>query len=175
MKTKLLIALIALIIFGIDYAAAQTHTFTYTGAPQTYTVPAGIHYLAVDAKGASGGVDDSYSFSIGGCGGRIKSVIEVTPGALLYIYVGGKGLNTSTRLRDGGYNGGGFSGLPSPFGVAGSGGGGTDLRIGGTAIINRVLVAGGGGGGGIWGTVKYEGGAGGGLEGGRRLWLSLPC
>ena len=41
-----------------------------------------------------------------------------------------------------------------------SGGGGTDIRIGGTALSKRVIVAGGGGGGCYYS--GYSGGAGGG-------------
>ncbi len=167
MKTKSLLFIIVLLGFGIIDAVAQTRTFSYTGASQTYTVPAGIHYLAVDAKGASGGIDDLFPAfaSVGGCGGRTKSVLVVTPGEILNIYIGGKGLNSSTRLHNGGYNGGGLSGVVSPFGQAGSGGGGTDIRIGGTTAVNRVIIAAGGGGGGIYGNIKYTGGAGGGLVG----------
>lgn len=46
----------------------------------------------------------------------------------------------------------------------GSGGGASDIRIGGTSLSNRVLVAAGGGGGGISGSPS--GGAGGGTVGG---------
>ena len=41
-------------------------------------------------------------------GGLIKATISVTPGQLLYIYVGGSGLACSTQYQSciGGYNGG---------------------------------------------------------------------
>lgn len=165
MKTKLLLALIVLISFCINVAVAQTHTFTYTGSPQTYTVPAGIHYLAVDAMGASGGVDDLFPTfgSVSGCGGRTKCLLPVAPGDILKIYVGGKGPNSTEHIFVGGYNGGGSQGVTSAFGYVGGGGGATDIRIGGTTIANRVIIAAGGGGSGVGGS--YNGGDGGGLMG----------
>lgn len=51
--------------------------------------------------------------------------------------------------------------------IFGSGGGASDVRIGGTALSNRVLVAGGGGGGGT-GDILYPAyGGDGGYDGGK--------
>ncbi|MBG8556452.1 hypothetical protein I5L79_23095 [Hymenobacter sp. BT594] len=127
-------------------------TFRLTGAPQTYTVPAGVYHLQADLAGGAGGavVTDQ---SIGqGLGGRVQAVLSVTPGQVLTIYVGGAG-----GFYAGGYNGGG-SNITPDFG----GGGASDIRVNGTTLSDRVLVAGGGGGR----TYKANGGAGGGLTGG---------
>ena len=72
--------------------------FEYTGSEQTFTVPAGISSLNVTAKGAQGASSGS---SYGGLGGFVSGDILVTPGMVLYVYVGGHN----------GYNGGGAAGM----------------------------------------------------------------
>ncbi len=144
-----------------------SQTFSYTGAAQTWTVPAGVTSIDVEANGAQGGrVDISGYWSPccldGGLGGKVQSKLAVTPGQVLSIYVGGIGFTNGT----GGYNGGGTAAQLSGIGKGGAGGGGaTDLRIGGTALSNRVIVAGAGGGAGGDGGFT-AGGVGGGLIGG---------
>ncbi len=140
---------------------STTTTFNYTGAVQTYTVPGGITSLSINATGAAGGIGGTVgSPYAGGAGGRTTAILSVTPGDVLYIYVGGRG-NDATNVSStgaGGYNGGGTrSGGLAPF--AGQGGGASDVRVGGTDLYSRVLVAGGGGGGGY----IHNGGNGGGL------------
>jgi len=90
---------------------------------------------------------------------------------VLNIFVGGQN----------GYNGGGSGGINgnsvfngASSGLAGNGGGASDIRTGGSALVNRIIVAGGGGGGasnGVWTSCQTagpagNGGAGGGLAGG---------
>ncbi|MBV5323109.1 MAG: hypothetical protein JZU60_04660, partial [Ilumatobacteraceae bacterium] len=123
-----------------------TQTFSYTGAIQNFTVPAGITSITVNARGAAGSAT----------GGSVVTKLIVTPGSTLNIYVGGAG--TLGSLAVGGWNGGGTAG--SAHGNEGSGGGASDIRIGGTALSNRVVIA--GGGGGIGGYSGGSGGAGGG-------------
>ncbi|OIN60729.1 glycine rich domain-containing protein [Arsenicibacter rosenii] len=152
LHTRLFVIL--LICLGLSpalFAQTSPQTFTYTGDVQTFTVPAGVTTLSVVANGAQGeGVQNSQlsipipTFYPGGKGGRVAATLTVTPGQNLSLYVGGIPFN-------GGGNGS-FS----------KGGGATDIRIGGSDLSNRVLVAGGGGGA---GNVR-EGGVGGGLIGG---------
>ena len=122
-------------------------TYNYTGAPQTYAVPAGVTQITVTANGAGGGSfnGSAASFSAGGGGGaRVTATLTVAPGDVLNIYVGGQGIASySFTSVAGGYNGGG-----SVNGPGGAGGGATDIRRGGNALSNRVLVAAGGGGAG---------------------------
>ena len=131
-------------------ASADTETFSYTGGQQQWTVPLGVHSAQFDLYGAQGSNNGNSGFT-GGMGGRARATFDVTPGQTLYLYVGG-----TPGFNQGGFNGGGraFAG----------GGGGTDLRVGGTGLGNRVLVAGGGGGVGNYGGAS-TGGAGGGLTG----------
>jgi hypothetical protein len=121
--------------------------FVYTGAVQSVIVPAGITKAIMETWGAQGGGDQG----VNGSGGYAKGTLDVTPGQTLYIYVGGKPTSTS-----GGWNGGGNAGGWPGYG----GGGATDVRAGGTALTDRVIVAGAGG-----GESEYYGGMGGGLSG----------
>ncbi|MBF9220183.1 tail fiber domain-containing protein [Hymenobacter ruricola] len=139
--------------------APQVLSFGYTGAPRTWTVPPGVTSVQVDMAGARGRTIDNCSNCYrGGAGGRVQATLAVTPGQVLTIVVGGdRGYITTSLYQDGGYNGGGRGSEP--------GGGATDIRIGGTALTDRVLVAGGGGGSGFY----ARGGPGGGLTGGTGL------
>ena len=120
--------------------------FNFKAKEQTWTVPQEVTSIQVDAYGAQGGG------AKGGKGGHVHSELKVTPGTKLIIDVG-----SQPTSDEGGYNGGG-KGCGKGFG----GGGASDIRIGGTGLDARVLVAGGGGGAGYGGF----GGAGGGLTGG---------
>ncbi|MFH0887630.1 MAG: PEGA domain-containing protein [Planctomycetota bacterium] len=124
----------------------ESGSVTYNGpiAPSAWVVPAGVTSIQIDAKGASGGA--------GGKGARVRTTLSVTPGETLYFCVGGVGNSNSYGTAGaGGYNGGGNGGsstyLAGFGGYGGYGGGGaSDIRRGGTALSNRVVVAGGGGG-----------------------------
>lgn len=128
-------------------------TFNYTGNVQTFTAPYDGVYT-IEVWGAQGGTGCQKGCSgRGGYGGYSKGDITLTEGETLNIYVGGQG----------GYNGAaGWNGGGRADSSNGGGGGASDVRIGGTALGNRIIVAGGGGGGGSGAT----GGAGGGLAGG---------
>jgi len=135
-----------------------SQTFNFTGAAQTFVVPARVNLLTVTAFGAQGNRRDSGNglpvpTRPGGLGGMVTATLAVTPGEILVITVGGGGQDTNV----GGLNGGGSAG------AAGSGGGASDVRRGGT-LADRVVVAGGGGGGGFRG--PFPSGADGGLGGG---------
>ena len=130
-----------------SYESGDT-TFSYTGAQQTFTVPSGVSTITIQTYGAQG----TNGASPGGLGGYVSGDLTVTAGNTLYVYVGGRA---------------GFNGGASGHSNGGSGGGASDVRSGGTAYTDRVIVAGGGGGGG-WGNSKgYGGTGGGGASGGR--------
>jgi hypothetical protein len=140
-----------LLFYSILQAQPVTQTFSYTGSMQSFTVPPCVTSITVDLRGAQGAnaLDKLPTNSTGGLGGRALGVMTVTSGQVLNIYVGGVGSTTGT----GGYNGGGQAGNSSAGGgcnggYAGGGGGASDIRIGGMALSNRVVVAGGGGGAG---------------------------
>jgi hypothetical protein len=116
---------------------ARAETFDFTGAPQTFVVPAGIIQVTITASGAPG---DGCGTSPVGLGGTTTATIPVTPGETLVVVVGGIG----TCGGSGGFNGGGPGGSASYGG--GDGGGASDVRQGGSALANRIVIAGGGGG-----------------------------
>jgi hypothetical protein len=149
-------------------AASTTVSFAYTGSAQTWTVPAGITEATFTVYGAQGA---QQAFP-GANGGLAHAVLPVTPGSSVQINVGGQGqfyggegcvlLVGDVNYGAGGFNGGGNGGVDCG---SGGGGGASDVRIGGTALANRVLVAGGGGAGA--GNIICNGaGDGGGLSGG---------
>ncbi len=162
--------IVAIVLLLCNWGAtAQTTTYNYTGGVQTYVVPTGVTTIVVDARGAMGG-RDLYGYNRGGYGGRVQCSLAVTSGSTINVYVGGVGPNGNGSCCSvygaGGYNGGGQSGQ---YGYGGGGGGETDLRVGGTALSNRVIVAGGGGGAGLnyYCTNCERGGAGGNATGER--------
>ena len=131
-----------------------TNIFNYTGTVQTFIVPYGVFTIQSTLIGASGG---NSIYSKGGNSIKVSADIIVTPGTIIYIYIGGKGIDSNSNISDtlvGGFNGGGSGGRDNKIGqiANGAGGGGaTDIRIGGTKLSNRIIVSGGGGGAGFIG------------------------
>ncbi|MGW2206421.1 PxKF domain-containing protein, partial [Streptomyces sp. NPDC001774] len=119
---------------GPASAAQQTEAFTFTGAVQQWTVPAGVTSIHVVADGAQGGQD-------GGLGARVESDLTVAPGQVLDIYAGGAG-----ERATGGFNGGGAGRDIQGLAFSGGGGGASDIRPSGGGAADRLLVAAGGGG-----------------------------
>lgn len=139
--------------------------FNYTGSVQTYIIPETGYYI-LECYGGEGGEDTHYFWhqdetnvyapTSGGKGGYTKSKCYFEKGTVLYIYVGQKGSNGSESIYVGSasYNGG----AAANGNCTGSGGGATDIRIGGTSLNNRIQVAGGGGGA-SWNIEGLAGGA----------------
>lgn len=148
-KNKLNLTLAFLFTLFITNVGAQVTTYGYTGAMQTYTVPVGVTSVQVEVCGAQGQAItlEQYDESTGGNGGYAIGTLAVTPGEVLNVYVGGTGTEAVA-----GWNGGALGGWGTPSdgdaGPGGSGGGASDVRQGGTAYGDRVIVGGGGGGGG---------------------------
>ena len=164
--------------------SACTVAFDYTGGEQTFAVPAGVRSVAVTAvgaAGAAGGVGDPMPVGTfynggpdgaGGLGGRVTAQVSVTPGATLFVEVGGRPTTDPARCVPkslsataavscaGGWNGGGDGGsaekasapAAGDLSYAGGGGGASDVRTvsrtGAATLSSRLVVAGGGGGGG---------------------------
>lgn len=119
--------------------------FEFTGSEQKFVVPKNVKKIKIEAYGAEGGKNNNINANfnaVPGKGGKIVGTLDVTPGQVFYIYVGGKGGNNKNC---GGWNGGGKI-LSSYKGMNTSGGGSTDIRNGDNTINNRIIVAGGGGG-----------------------------
>ncbi len=150
-----------------------SQTFSYTGSPQSFTVPACVTSLQVDVRGAQGGNGGNGQYCsntvLGGNGGRVQATLAVSPGQVISVVVGQKGGNGQSFCGPctggtGGYGGSfnGINGGNTSSGVTASGGGG-----GGASYValngNNVLIAGGGGGGGAnnHGNPSSSGGKGG--------------
>lgn len=127
-------------------------TYTWTGAAQTFTVPAGVHSLTVEAWGAGGGAG-SYSGAYAGAGGGgayATTVLSVSPGDEVTI-----------RPGEGGHQPGGGGGASLVWDAAGSlvvvagagGGGGTD---GGSLLSGSGAGGAGGAGTGVAGSMQFD-------------------
>ncbi|MGB4844515.1 MAG: M36 family metallopeptidase, partial [Ferruginibacter sp.] len=136
----------------------QTQNFSYTGAVQTWVVPAGVTSINVKTWGAQG--NSNAGSILGGLGGYAEGTLAVTPGQTLYINAGG-GAQTTIN---GGFNGGGAAGANAGCAAAqgGGGGGASDVRVGANTLGARAIVAAGGGGAGGNRTAGCGRGAGGG-------------
>ena len=158
-----------------SFATTQV-VFSYTGAVQTWTVPAGVTSVTIEMIGAGGGGGRAgeASTAFGGGGGSVSGTLTVVPGDTLTLIVGQGGINDNEinpRRNDYRFGGGG-SGAGNPAWDAyawGSGGGRSAIRSSNAlyATSGDVITAGAGGGGG-WERAASNGagGAGGGLEGG---------
>ena len=139
------------------YECAAPVPFALTGSAERFTVPADARVALIDTYGASGGDASGWGSEVpyvAGRGGATSAVIDVTPGEVLEVRVGGRGeasFEWGVGVRTpvpGGYNGGGGAMLPSddtPVGA--TGGGASDVRRAPFGLDDRIVVAGGGGGG----------------------------
>jgi hypothetical protein len=121
----------------------HSYTFSFTGAVQIFVVPLHVQWIRVSVIGATAGSGPNGS---PGFGARVQATLPIWtgPGTVLSIYVGGQGAPSNslgTAIADGGWNGGGDG-----IGQATGGGGASDIRVDGTDMSNRIIVAGGGGG-----------------------------
>ncbi|HRP53969.1 MAG TPA: glycine rich domain-containing protein, partial [Fluviicola sp.] len=138
MKKGIFIAVLFVFITISNFYFSQSITFNYTGAPQTWTVPACVSNITVTVAGAEGGGGN------GGNGAIVTATLTVNPGDVLNLYVGGSG-----QCPGNGWNGGGIGHATSSGTTTWNscgGGGASDIRIGGTGLANRIVVASGGGG-----------------------------
>jgi hypothetical protein len=126
---------------------AAVSDYAFTGAEQTWISPV-TGNVTLEVWGAQGGGGNS------GLGGYARGTLSVAKGDTLHVFVGERPSGST-----GGWNGGGSS-FPYNDSVGSGGGGASDIRLGGTALSNRIIVAGGGGAG-----SGHIGGAGSGANG----------
>jgi len=147
------------VLLDVSSAGAATIPYTFTGGPETLTVPAGVCGYQVVAFGANGGQVSG----VGGIGGGAEATILVAAGDVLQINVGGAGQPGANPDPvgpggAGGFNGGGPGGDSSRAVGSAGGGGASDVRTGTFSLGERVVVAGGGGGGANGGAAGGDGG-----------------
>jgi len=153
---------------AVQASGEEITEFSYTGSSVNYTVPMGASRMQVELWGADGGnqtyYGSTYDGGQGGRGGYTVGTVNVNSGDVIQVNVGGAGSNsmaTGYSTNPGGWNGGGAGGYGYSYFTSASGGGASDIRMNGTSLYDRVLVAGGGGGSGY-----YSGGDAGGTSGG---------
>ena len=95
-----------------------TYSYKYTGALQKFIVPNRVTSIQVNAIGAKGGTGGSGQ--PGGAGANITSTINVTPGQVVYVVVGGFPGQSATA-KYGFAGNGGTANSASGFGGAGGG------------------------------------------------------
>ena len=117
--------------------------YSYTGSPQTFTVPAGIFWIRVTANGGGGSGGNGGS---SGAGGRLVGWVATTPGTAYTVIVGaGAPAKPATSTDRFGGGGGGFSGLLNAGGthiVSAGGGGGGQINV--PAVSSGVATTQGG-------------------------------
>lgn len=149
-----------------NLCSTTADTFSYSGSIVTWTVPAGVTSIHIDARGAQGGTNGSSTVAPG-LGAIMTGDFTVTPGQQLKILVGennnaGNGGGggtfvtdiTNTPLIVAGGGGGGSEGIDSPnkhgqvgtTGATGAGGGGTGGSGGNGGNAGASFNAGAGGG-----------------------------
>ncbi|MBK8329405.1 MAG: T9SS type A sorting domain-containing protein [Bacteroidetes bacterium] len=113
-------------------APGGSQTFNYTGSIQTFTVPAGVTSITMEARGAQGGSINVNCVASGGLGARMIGDVAVTPGEVISVLVGQQGF---TNGADAGGGGGSFVVRTGniPLVVAG-GGGGASNNIGNCGV-----------------------------------------
>ena len=154
-------------IFSILFIEGNTQTTTvvYSGALSTYTVPAGVGVIKIEALGSGGAAGTSGG--TGGLGARMIGTFTVIPGNVLNVYAGGNpglqaggqgsyvSLGTTPLIVAGGGGGGGYgaAGVNAPTTTSGlgpiitsyGGGVGGTAGSGGTAGPGAWGIGGGGG------------------------------
>ncbi len=117
-----------------------SYLFKYTGAIQKFVVPNRVTSIQVNAIGAKGGTGGRGQ--AGGAGANITTTLNVTPGQVLYVVVGGfPGQSFTSKYGFGGSGGSGTN-------YGGAGGGLSGIFTSTTpTIANALVIAGGGGGG----------------------------
>ena len=131
---------------GVNPCVSGNTVFNYTGAMQSFTVPAGVTSITIQALGAQGGGN-------GGLGAKMTGTFTVTPGQVLQVLVGGLGGDGGSY----GSGGGGGTFVVAPGNVlliAAGGGGGTGHNNNGVGAAYSI------------GTTATSGNAGGDTNGG---------
>lgn len=83
--------LVILTSFCSSYTLGQTKIFAYTGATETWTVPAGVNAVTMEVCGADGGNRIGGTEFFGGSASCVTSTFDVCPGMILEVAVGQAG------------------------------------------------------------------------------------
>ncbi len=132
------ILLLFFIFFTCQFSYAQfsctgfnTTNISYTGAIQTFTVPAGVSELRISLTGASGG-QASAATNLAGGGATVYAYVSVVPGDVFRVLMGQKGTNGTYEAGGGGSSAVYKNGVLIM--VAGAGGGVDNTGDGGNGL-----------------------------------------
>jgi hypothetical protein len=158
----------AVLAFAVP-ASAQTDSQEFQNVDETesFTVPADVCALTIEARGAGGGgLENNALTGPGGTGGLAIATVPVVPGDELLVAVGERGVATFTATGgpggvSGGQPSGGDGGDSIGTGAVGASGGGGSSSVVRAPGGEPLVVAGGGGGGGITRGASGAPGAGG--------------
>ena len=117
-------------------ATSFSSNFTYTGADQTFTIPAGVTTMSVTMWGGGGG---GGAAGTGGAGAYLTGLLTVVPGQQLTIIVaGGGGTSSGSAAVAATYGGGGGVGSGNNNAVGGGGGRSGIQYTVGTTITSAI-------------------------------------
>jgi hypothetical protein len=144
----------------------EVKVFSYTGALESFKIPAGVSSISIKAWGAGGCVFDetpiyaaSHNAEYGGAGGFSAATISVKAGETVYVEVG-------QGARRYGSGSGGYPNGGDGYNGGCAGGGSSNVYIDGYGKPEKVVLVAGGGGGAGWytpsGAKKQGNGAAGG-------------
>lgn len=137
-----LLAALALVLparAALASVPSESVKFESTGSEQTFTVPAGVTSVHVNAIGQAGeeGIAGEFEYQPpGGDGAYVSGQVPVTPGEVLYVEVADRSFGGGAGSGEGGGSGGGASDVRTV----------SNTQLG--SLESRLLVAAGGGGGG---------------------------
>lgn len=118
-------------------------TFSYTSSIQTFTVPAGVDSITIQAYGAQGGTSNAIP---GANGAYVNANFTVTPGSIVNIMVGQQGYAEAQNDQNWGGGGGGGSFVwdnSNTLWIAAGGGGGSSHIPGGVGSATTATTLGG--------------------------------
>jgi len=118
-------------IYSLITLSSTATTFSYTGADQTFTVPANVYAVVAYIWGAGGGGSAGQP---GGAGAFAQVIVPVTPGQAYTIIVGQGGIQTTSAT----YGGGGLGSIANAW----AGGGRSAIRYSGADIVTLGAGAG---------------------------------
>lgn len=158
LANSILLFIISFLIQNTLISQTVTKSFGFTGAIETWTVPAGVTSVELEVIGGDGG---DGAVRAGGSGAKATATFRVTPGTVLEIVIGEAGQSSSENGGGGGGSGVRIQGATTPLIVAGGGAGGAKGNNSRAMTGGGGLATEGSGNGGDGGGVNGSGGGGG--------------
>ncbi|GAB3987504.1 hypothetical protein GCM10028807_07870 [Spirosoma daeguense] len=136
--------LLLLLFFSIvnnSFAQTQVVSFSFTGSIETWTVPAGVTSLTIEARGGEGGAVVGQQI-ISGRGAILATQVSVSPGQALSVLVG-QNINGKSAGGGGSFVVTNIANTITPLIVAGGGGGASQFGQESAAKHGQLVTTGG--------------------------------